>query len=134
MILDAGFLVSVDRSEGSARTFLTAAQRASTPLRTTEPVVAQVWRGGARQSRLAAFLKSTEILPFDDGRFVGRLLAAAGGSDVVDAHVVAMALRFGDDVLTGDVDDLTTIAAPLGPSAPTVHPWPPPSGVRTLSH
>lgn len=128
MILDAGFLISVDRSEADARTFLAAADRRSTVLRTTEPVVAQVWRGGARQARLARFLKSAEILPLDDGRFVGRLLAASETADVVDAHLVAVALRFADDVLTGDVDDLTVITSPLGPSAPVIHRWPPPAG------
>ena len=110
------------------------AERRAVPMGTTEAVVAQVWRDGGRQARLAAFLKSTEILPLDDGRFVGRLLAAAGSDDLVDAHLVAVALRLADDVLTGDLADFTAIVAPLGPSAPAIHRWPPPSGVRTLSY
>ncbi len=126
MILDAGVLISVDRSERSARTFLAAADRRGAVLRTTEPVVAQVWRNGGRQARLAMLLKSVEVFPLDDGRFVGTLLAASKNDDVVDAHLLAIALRLGDDVLTGDVDDLAAIAAPFGPSAPTIHRWPPP--------
>ncbi len=55
MILDAGFLISVDRGEEPARVLLTALQRNRIALHTTDPVVAQVWRGGARQARLAAF-------------------------------------------------------------------------------
>lgn len=124
MILDAGFLISVDRSEQSARTFLAAAARSETGLHTTHPVVAQVWRNGARQARLSAFLKTIVIHPFDHGRSVGRLLAQATTSDVVDAHLVMLAVRLGHDILTGDHDDLTKLASALGPAAPTVHAWP----------
>ena len=124
MILDAGFLISIDRSERSAHTFLTAASRSETALHTTHPVVAQVWRNGSRQARLAAFLKTITIHSLDDGRPVGQLLAQTETSDVVDAHVVITAVRLGHDILTGDPDDLTTLSAVLGPASPTVHAWP----------
>lgn len=124
MILDAGFLISVDRSEHSARTFLTAANRSDTALHTTEAVVAQVWRNGSQQARLAAFLKTITIHPLDDGRPVGRLLAQTRTADVVDAHLVIIALRVGHDILTSDPDDLTVLTTVLGPAAPTVHAWP----------
>ena len=124
MILDAGFLISVDRSERAARTFLTAAARSETALHTTHPVVAQVWRHGTRQARLSAFLKTITIHPLDDGRPVGQLLAQTTTSDVVDAHLVITAVRLGDDILTGDPDDLTTLSAVLGPASPAVHAWP----------
>ncbi|MGF1598917.1 MAG: hypothetical protein ACFCVK_18655 [Acidimicrobiales bacterium] len=123
MILDAGFLISVDRSEKSAHTFLAAASRSGTALHTTHPVVAQVWRA-PQQARLAAFVKTILVHPFDDGRPVGRLLSQAGTSDVVDAHIVICAIRLGHDILTGDPDDLTRLTAPLGPAAPTIHTWP----------
>ncbi len=57
-------------------------------LHTTQPVVAQVWRGGSRQARLAASLKTISIHPLDDGRPIGQLLAQSKASDAVDAHVV----------------------------------------------
>jgi predicted nucleic acid-binding protein len=124
VILDAGFLISLDRSEEAARQFLAAADRQGVELRTTHPVVGQVWRNGGRQARLASFLKGLELFSLDDGRLIGRLLAASGTSDVVDAHLIAVALRTGDAVLTGDVGDLGRLAAPLGPTAPVIHPWP----------
>ena len=124
MILDAGFLISVDRSERAAHAFLAAASRSEVALQTTHPVVAQAWRAGSRQARLAAFLKTIVIHPLDDGRPVGQLLAQTKTSDVVDAHVVITAVRLGHDILTGDPDDLTTLSAVLGPAAPTVHSWP----------
>ncbi|MEZ5376800.1 MAG: hypothetical protein R2733_09850 [Acidimicrobiales bacterium] len=124
MILDAGFLISVDRSERAAHTFLTAASRSGTTLHTTQPVVAQVWRSGPRQARLAAFLKTIEIHPLDDGRPIGQLLARTSTSDVVDAHVVLTAVRLGHDILTGDPNDLERLSAVLGAAAPTIHTWP----------
>lgn len=124
MILDAGVLISIDRSERSAHTFLAAAARSETDLHTTHPVVAQVWRNGARQARLSAVLKTIRIHPLDNSRPVGRLLAQTNTSDVVDAHLVIMALRLGSDILTGDPQDLTTLTSVLGPAAPTVHTWP----------
>ena len=47
MILDAGFLISVDRGEDAAHAFLATALL-SIPLHITHPVVAEVWRDGSR--------------------------------------------------------------------------------------
>ena len=124
MILDAGFLISIDRSERTAHTFLVAASRSETVLHTTHPVVGQVWRNGSRQARLSAFLKTITIHPFDDGRPVGRLLAQTKTADVVDAHLVIMAIRLGHDILTGDPHGLTPLTTVLGPAAPTIQTWP----------
>ncbi len=124
MILDVGFLISIDRGEDSARSLLTALARAKAPLHTTHPVVAQVWRGGSTQARLAAFLKSVTVHPLDDGLALGKLLARSETRDVVDAHLVMVAARLDDSILTGDPDDLGRIAEAMGAAAPTVHPWP----------
>lgn len=124
MILDAGFLISVDRDEESARALITALQRRRIALHTTDPVVGQVWRNGSRQARLAAFLKTVEVHPLDDGRAVGLLLARSGTSDVVDAHLVVLAVRLGDSILTGDEADLTTITDSLSSNRPTIQLWP----------
>ncbi len=123
-MLDAGFLISVDRGEARARAFLEAAVRAGADLHTTHPVVAQVWRHGTRQARLAAFVRTVVVHPLDDGREVGQLLARTGSGDVVDAHLVVIAAALGQDVLTGDPGDLVVLASALGPSAPEVHAWP----------
>ena len=127
MILDAGFLISVDRGERAAQEFLTAAHRTNTALHVTDPVVAQVWRNGSRQARLARFLASVDVHPFDDGPPVGELLARSRTSDVVDAHLVLVAARLGDSILTGDVEDLSVLVNALNGRGPTVHVWPPPN-------
>jgi hypothetical protein len=124
LILDAGFLVSVDRGERSAQEFLTAALVHETPLTTTHPVVAQVWRNGTRQARLARFLQSVVIIALDNGPEVGKLLARSGTSDVVDAHLVVVAVQRSEPVLTGDVDDLKLLVDALPDRRPPVLPWP----------
>lgn len=124
MILDAGFLISVDRGERVAQEFLTAALVHETPLTTTHPVVAQVWRDGARQARLARFLQSVVVVAFDDGPEVGNLLARSGTSDVVDAHLVVMAVRRSEPILTDDVHDLESLTAALRERRPHLLSWP----------
>jgi predicted nucleic acid-binding protein len=124
VILDAGFLISVDREEQVARELITALQRRRIALHTTDPVVAQVWRNGQRQARLAAFLKGVGVHPFDDGRAVGALLARSRTSDVVDAHLVVLAVRLRDSILTGDEADLRTLVESLPSARPVLHIWP----------
>ena len=124
MILDAGFLISVDRDEESARALVTALQRRRIALHTTDPVIGQVWRNGARQARLSAFLKTVEVHPLNDGRAVGLLLARSGTADVVDAHLVVLAVRLRDSILTGDDADLNTPADSLPSNRPTIQLWP----------
>lgn len=123
-MLDAGFLISVDRGERTAQEFLTAALIHRTPLTTTHPVVAQVWRDGARQARLARFLQSVVVVAFDDGPEVGNLLARAGTSDVVDAHLVVVAVRRAEPILTGDIHDLETLTSALSERQPNLLNWP----------
>lgn len=123
MILDARVLVSVDRGDEHARVFLTAAQRVDESLHTSEAVIAQVWRNGARQARLAAVLKGVEVHPLDDGRAVGALLGRSLGDDVVDAHIVLLGAALSQRILTGDPDDLTAIATVMGSSAPEIVAW-----------
>jgi hypothetical protein len=124
VILDAGFLVSVDRGERPAQEFLTAALRRATPLDTTHPVVAPVWRHGARQARLARLLGAIAVHPFDDRQAIGTILARSNTTDVVDAHLVSIALRLSEPILTTDVDDLNLLVASLPDRRPRVLRWP----------
>ena len=125
MILDAGVLVAVDRGEQAAQSFLTAALEESAVLRTSTPVVAQVWRDGTRQARLVRFLDTLEVHDFTlvDARVVGGMLLRSGTSDVVDAHIVALAVRLQDSIVTADAADFLLLTSHLGAGAPRVHHW-----------
>lgn len=125
MILDAGLLVALDRGERAARSFLAASVRTDEVLRTTAPVLAQVWRDGARQARLARIAQSMIVHPFaaDDYDAVGRLLGRSGTADVVDAHLVVLAARIGHGIITSDATDFIALAGHLGTAAPRIHRW-----------
>jgi hypothetical protein len=126
VILDAGLLIAVDRGESTAHSFLTATLQEGAVLRTTAPVIAQVWRDESRQARLAKFLKTVEVHDFTlaDAPVVGGLLRRSQTSDVVDAHVVALALRLDDSILTTDTLDFSALTSHLAPRAPHLHHWP----------
>jgi predicted nucleic acid-binding protein len=83
--------------------------------------LAELYRGAGRSRALDAMLarESDNIVVRDTdrrmARLVGGILAEAGvGSEfIVDAHAIAAAVEDGGGiVLTGDVDDLSRLAAP----------------------
>jgi hypothetical protein len=88
------------------------------------PVVAQAWRGSARQVQLARLLTGCNIEALDDSqaRAVGALAARAATTDIVDACVVEGALRRRDLVVSSDSDDLLSIAAAAGHQLEVDHP------------
>jgi predicted nucleic acid-binding protein len=77
------------------------------------PVLAQAWRGGAKQASLSRLLALCSVEPMteDQARAVGRLASRTRSVDVVDLAVVEGALRRGDAVVTSDAKDIGRIAA-----------------------
>lgn len=86
------------------------------------PVLAEAWRGGARQARLALLLTVCEIEPMsqDQARAVGVLVGRSGHDDVVDVAVVEGALRRDDAIVTADAGDLRRIVRAAGASTSIV--------------
>jgi hypothetical protein len=117
-VLDAGALVAVDRRDRTTGAQLRVLQQLGTPLRASTAVVGQVWRDGRKQANLARVLAGVGIEPLskDDGRRIGELLAQAGSSDVVDAHVALMAAP-ADLILTSDPGDIRKLLRARGVSA-----------------
>src|SRR5215211_7859729 len=107
LVLDAGSLLAIDRRDRRTGAMLRVAQQTRIPVHTSAAAVAQVWRHGARQARLARVLAGVAVAPLDldTGKRLGVLLGVSGTSDVVDAHVASLA-RPGDQVLTSDPDAL----------------------------
>jgi predicted nucleic acid-binding protein len=79
------------------------------------PVVAQVSRS-SQQAQLRRFLTGCEVVALDEkgAHEAGRLMGIAKTSDVVDAAVVATALRRNATILTSDSRDIEQL---LGTSA-----------------
>ena len=117
-VLDAGALVAVDRRDRAIGVQLRVLQQLGTPLRASSAVVGQVWRDGRKQASLARVLAGVGIEPLskDDGRRIGELLAQAGSSDVVDAHVALMTAP-ADLILTSDPGDIRKLLQVRGVSA-----------------
>jgi hypothetical protein len=115
LVLDAGALIAYERGDDRVVGLLREAQHDEIPVRTSAAVVAQVWRDGARQARIARVLAgaSEEPLDPDRARAVGVLLGANGTSDLVDAAVVDVAEE-GDEILTADPEDIAALARSAG--------------------
>jgi transcription antitermination factor NusA-like protein len=108
--LDAGGLIAVDRNDRRVGVLL--ARASETRARVTIPAsaLAQAIRKPERHVRLARLIRqpTTDVVSLGrvDATNVGRLLAASGTSDIVDAHVVLCARRADQRVAASDPDDL----------------------------
>ncbi len=108
--LDAGGLIALDRDD--RRVIALLARAVETGSRVTVPAtaLAQAIRRPERQARVPKLIRQPNTDVVELGRVdavnVGRLLAASGTADVVDAHVVVCARRAGQRVVTSDPDDL----------------------------
>ncbi len=111
--LDAGGLIAVDRND--RRVIILLARTVETNSRVTIPssALAQAIRRPERQARLSKLIRqpTSDVVALD--RFeavnVGRLLAASGTSDIVDAHVVICARRSAQQVVTSDPIDISLL-------------------------
>jgi len=123
LVLDSGALVALERNERAMWVRLKAAQIDGDLPLTHAGVLAQVWRGGARQARLSQALGGIDVRAFDEplGRAAGQLLGAAGLADVIDAGVVLLAVD-GDEIVTVDSEDLERLAEESGRHVELIHP------------
>jgi hypothetical protein len=110
VVLDAGALIAFERNDRRVRTLVELAMVHGRRLHTPAGVVAQVWRDGGRQARLARLLGSglldVQALDRDEAQAVGVLCGRSGTADVVDASVALLARRLRAVVVTSDPDDL----------------------------
>jgi hypothetical protein len=120
LTLDAGALIAVERADRAMLVLLARARERALPLTVPAGVVAQVWRDGRRQVRLARLLSSRQVTiePLTDplARAAGQLCGARASRDVIDAAVVLGARARRDHVVTSDPDDL----AHLDPHLPLI--------------
>lgn len=121
VVYDAGVLIAAERNDRATWAQHRVRLESGLAPVTTAPVVGQVSRS-ARQVQLSRFLRGCSVAPFarDDAHTVGGLLAKAGSSDVVDAHVVVVAARTDATVITADTDDLARLSGCLDDPVPVV--------------
>ncbi len=113
IVYDAGALIAAERGDRALLALHTRSlQRRLRPV-VPAPVLAQVWRGGpqANLSRVLSGCRVEERFTERDSRRIGAWLSCSATSDVVDAHVVAVAVRVpGSVIYSDDVEDLRMIA------------------------
>lgn len=113
LTLDTGALLALERGDSRTRALLRRALEAGLPLSVPAGVVAQAWRGGPRQARVARLLAdpSVHVAPLDDttARAVGLLCGRSGHRDIVDVHVALLAEEQGHTVVTSDPEDLSAV-------------------------
>ena len=115
LILDAGAVIALSRSDARARAVLAAAVEAGADVSIPAVVVAETVRGVAADAPVNRVVKAVgevDVATEAIGRTAGRLLGEAGSSATVDAIVVATAVEAaGAVILTGDPSDLGALAA-----------------------
>lgn len=121
LLLDTGALIAFERGDRRVAALLEATRRRRHRVITSSGCVAQAWRDGARQARLARLLSGTAEVPLDSSRSrrVGELCATAGSADVVDAHLALLA-HDSDAIVTSDLENFTVLLRAAGCSASTV--------------
>ena len=111
--LDAGGLIALDRNDRRVIVLLARAVETNSRVTVPAPALAQAIKRPERQARLSRLIRqpTSDVVPLDrvDAVSVGRLLAASGTSDVVDAHVVVCARRSAQCIVTSDPRDLARL-------------------------
>ena len=114
--MDSGALLALERGRREVALLLREALGGG-GVAIPSGVLAQTWRGGARQARIGALIADRRVqvpaLDREAALGVGRLLAATGSSDVVDGQVALVATARGDVVVTSDAADVRRLAPAL---------------------
>ncbi len=113
LVFDFGAFIAFERNDRRVRSLVELAVKHRSKVETPAGVVAQVWRDGARQVRLARPIGSgiVEVRPLglDEAQAVGALCAQSDAADIVDASVALLARRLEAVVVSSDPDELLKI-------------------------
>ncbi|MCA1843024.1 MAG: PIN domain nuclease [Actinobacteria bacterium] len=116
IVFDTGALLALERNDRRLWVRLDEAIRADIPVLVPLGALAQAWRGGPRQARLARAISDLEPASFDEvAPAAGELCGKAGTSDVIDASVALVAARPPvTHLYTSDPDDLRHLVGAAG--------------------
>jgi predicted nucleic acid-binding protein len=111
LTLDTGALIALERRVGRFYALMLQAHQQGRVIHIPTTALAQAWRGaGPRMAPLSRLLKQPTVvvapLGQAEAQAVGRLCAARGTTDIVDAHVALVARATGSLLVTSDPDDL----------------------------
>jgi predicted nucleic acid-binding protein len=111
--LDTGALIALERGSTRMAVLAEEALAGRAELAVPAGVLAQAWRGGGGQARIARLLRAsvTSVVPLDTRMAlrVGARCAATRRADIVDVSVAICASDRGQPVITSDPDDIAAI-------------------------
>lgn len=110
--LDTGALIALESGSRRMAVLVEEALASRAEIAIPAGVVAQAWRGGAGQARIARLLRAsvTSIVALDQRQAlrIGARCAATGVTDVIDVSVAICARDRGHAVVTSDPGDIRT--------------------------
>ncbi len=114
LTLDAGALIAYERGDERIREILAVAYaRGQVP---TIPAVAlaEVWRGDAKDARVARLLKACSVETADErvAREAGRLRRSTPGAGTIDACIAGGVNKRRDAIATSDASDMRRLLGP----------------------
>ncbi len=114
LTLDAGALIAYERGDERIREILAVAYARGLVPTIPAIALAEVWRGDAKDARVARLLKACSIETVDErlAREAGRLRRATPGAGTIDACIAVGVNRRGDAVATSDADDMRKLLRP----------------------
>jgi predicted nucleic acid-binding protein len=115
LTLDAGALIAYERGDQRIREILTVGYARGLVPTVPAIALAEVWRGDAKDARVARLLKACSVEMVDEGlaRMVGSMRRVIPGAHTIDACIAAGVRRRGDAIATSDPSDMRAL---LGPS------------------
>lgn len=114
LTLDAGALIAYERGDARVRRLLTNAFNSDVTPTVPAVVLAEVWRGDAKDAPVARLLKWCIVEPLDEqrARAAGKLRRSVAGAGTVDACVAVGVHERGDAIATSDPDDMRRLLGP----------------------
>lgn len=113
LVLDTGALIALERRDDRLVSLARRMAAGEVAAHVPSGVVAQCWRGSARQQPIARLLRSRAVsvdpLTEDLAFRLGVLLARSRTADVVDGHVALLARRLRATVVTSDPTDIAAL-------------------------
>jgi len=108
LTLDAGALIAYERAAPEILHVLRRAFSSNVTPTVPAVVLAEVWRGDAKDARVAQLLKWCLVEPLDEprARAAGKLRRNTAGAGAVDACVAIGVRERGDVLATSDPDDM----------------------------
>lgn len=114
LTLDAGALIAYERGDDQIRGILTAGYARGLVPTIPAVALAEVWRGDARDARVAHLLKACSVETLDErlARAAGALRRATPEAQTIDACIAVGVRRRGDALATSDPGDMRALLGP----------------------